>query len=379
MPTTILGLDIGGANLKAATADKRAVSTPFPLWKQPDRLADALATLTAHFPDAEEFAVTMTGELCDCFATKREGVHAIIAAVRRVSDGRRIHVWSTDGAFLDSEEAKLHHAKVAASNWHALATLAGRYAPHGRAILIDIGSTTTDIIPILDGKPVPVGKTDEERLQSSELLYTGVRRTPLCAILGFNGAAELFATTLDVYLTLGMIAEDASDCDTADGRPATRAHARARLCRMYCGDVETIPEARTDLLAQWAQNEQSARIINCLTDVQLRLLSQPSHSDVGPFSVEGEQVRRRKNQKRINYVVISGIGEFLAQAVMSILRIHRNAISLGDRLDSEVSACAPAYAVAVLASQPLAPPGHALIDSPGDSLLQGLWPWSGRS
>src|SRR6476619_5705885 len=128
MATTILGLDIGGANLKAATPDKRAVSVPFPLWKQPDRLPAALAELVARFPDAEELAVTMTGELCDCYETKRDGVIAIIKAVRFASGGKRIRVWSTDGAFVDSEEAKRKHLKVASANWHALATFAGRIA-----------------------------------------------------------------------------------------------------------------------------------------------------------------------------------------------------------------------------------------------------------
>src|SRR5881392_4143690 len=112
MAQTILGLDIGGANLKAATPDKpgggargdpaggsphpRAVSVPFPLWKQPDKLPAALAELVKKFPDAEELAVTMTGELCDCFETKRDGVNAIIKAVRGASDGRTIRVWTTD-------------------------------------------------------------------------------------------------------------------------------------------------------------------------------------------------------------------------------------------------------------------------------------------
>src|SRR3954466_15088673 len=116
----ILGLDVGGANLKAATTDKRAVSGPLALWKQPDRLPAALAELVAKFPDAEELAVTMTGELCDCFETKRDGVHAIIKAVRFAREGRPIRVWCTDGAFLNSEEAKANHLKVAAANWHAL-------------------------------------------------------------------------------------------------------------------------------------------------------------------------------------------------------------------------------------------------------------------
>ena len=85
MAPTILGLDIGGANLKAATADKRAVSVPFPLWKQPEKLPAALGELVAQFGEVHEFAVTMTGELCDCFETKQQGVTAIVNAVLNVS------------------------------------------------------------------------------------------------------------------------------------------------------------------------------------------------------------------------------------------------------------------------------------------------------
>src|SRR5947208_16327656 len=146
MPPTVLGLDIGGANLEAATADKRAVSVPFALWKQPDRLPAVLAGLVGRFPDADELAVTMTGELCDCFETKRDGVNAILNAVLNVSRSRPVHVWSTDGVFVDTETARRNHLKVASANWHALATLAGRYAPEGVGLLLDVGSTAADII-----------------------------------------------------------------------------------------------------------------------------------------------------------------------------------------------------------------------------------------
>src|SRR5437868_1611557 len=129
----VLGLDIGGANLKAATADKRAASVPFALWKQPDRLPAVLAELVARFPDADELAVTMTGELCDCFETKRAGVNAILTAVLNVSRSRPIRVWTTDGAFVDTEEARRDHPKVASPRWHALATVAGQELPDGLA------------------------------------------------------------------------------------------------------------------------------------------------------------------------------------------------------------------------------------------------------
>ncbi|HEX4612381.1 MAG TPA: hydantoinase/oxoprolinase family protein [Urbifossiella sp.] len=357
---TVLGLDIGGANLKAATTDRRAVSAPFALWQQPDKLPAALAELVGQFPDAGELAVTMTGELCDCFETKREGVNAIITAVLNVSRSRPVRVWSTDGAFLNSEEARCHYLKVAAANWHALATLAGQYAPDGPALLVDVGSTTTDIIPLRDGKPATAGTTDPARLANRELVYTGVRRTPLCALLGATGAAEFFATTLDVYLSLGLIPEDPADTDTADRRPATRPYAQARLARMLCGDADTIPPDEVTELAERVRETQIdwiasgvRRAVDRLTDVRVRERMRP---------------------------IVSGSGEFLARAVIDHCAsdLTDNALSLNEVLGPAVSACAPAYAVAVLADEVNRRRGGRADDPRvGVRTTRGLWPWSG--
>ncbi len=327
MPPVVLGLDIGGANLKAATADKRAASIPFALWREPDRLPAELAGLVARFPDADEFAVTMTGELCDCFETKRQGVNAILTAVQNVSRSHPIRVWSTDGRFLNVEEARRDYLKVAAANWHALATFAGGYVPEGKALLIDVGSTTTDVIRIDDGDPASDGKTDWERLSKLELIYTGVRRTPICALLSgtYEVAAELFATTLDAYLLLDYIPENSSDTDTADGRPATKEYAHARMSRMLGGDPELISTDSTMQLAKRVYETQRAQIT--------RVLSIWSHG---------------------REAIITGSGAFLAeQAARSCERGRRfkGIFSLSDRLGSAVSACAPAYALAVLATE----------------------------
>ncbi|MCE9561119.1 MAG: H4MPT-linked C1 transfer pathway protein [Planctomycetes bacterium] len=335
----VLGLDIGGANLKAATHDKRAVSVPFPLWKQPDKLPSALAELVAKFPEVEELAVTMTGELCDCFETKRDGVNAIIAAVRFASGGRRIRVWSTDGVFLTTEEAKRNHLKVAAANWHALATLAGQYVPHGSAVLLDVGSTTTDAIPIMDGFPIPSGRTDPERLSHSELIYTGVRRTPLGAIVRSGFATELFATTHDVYLHLRLIPEDAADLDTADGRPATRVAAFDRLCRMFCGDRETISVAQVDALAERVMDHQLNLIEGALVRAR------------GKIEINLESRGLERTERNPPTVIVAGSGEFLAARVASDDGNCHEVLSLTARLGANVSACAPAYAVAVLATE----------------------------
>ncbi|MBA4063773.1 MAG: H4MPT-linked C1 transfer pathway protein [Isosphaera sp.] len=339
---TVLGLDIGGANLKAATRDKRAASVPFALWKQPDKLPAALADLVAKFPDAEELAVTMTGELCDCFETKRDGVAAILAAVRFASGGRRIRVWSTDGVFVTADEAKADHLKVAAANWHALATFAGQYTFNRPGILIDTGSTTTDVIPLLHGKPMARGRTDRERLRSGELVYTGVRRTPVAAVLGSTVAAEYFATTHDAYLLLGKVAEDPADRDTADGRPATLPFAHARLARMIGGDAETVTR------------EEAAGLAEEVMDKQIRLIEYGIAQAGGTL----RSILRASELPAGVRFVVSGSGEFVLRELFARgLKLDRDVVGLGqvrsltDQLGPAVSACAPAYAVAVLAAE----------------------------
>jgi len=320
-----LGLDIGGANLKAATADGRAVSVPFALWKEPDKLPSALAELAAQFPETTEFAVTMTGELCDCFETKSDGVRTIVAAVTAVAGNRAVRIWSTVGEFVSPEEAIANHMAVAAANWHALATFVGRYNPHGTSLLVDIGSTTTDIIPIVNGRVSSIGKTDPERLQSGELVYMGVKRTPVCAMLAPGiGAAEFFATMQDVYVLLGNLPEYADDRDTADGRPVTKQHAHARLSRMLCGDPVITSQADTYRLA--VELAQRQRMI-----VADRIMAA---NDLG------------------NMAITSGSGEFLARdALRECQHLFTQMLSLTEKLGPAIAACAPAYAVAVLAAE----------------------------
>ncbi|HZT83483.1 MAG TPA: hydantoinase/oxoprolinase family protein [Gemmataceae bacterium] len=332
MATSVLGLDVGGANLKAAHGGTARVR-PFALWKNPAGLADALRGLLRDLPAFDRLAVTMTGELCDCFESKRQGVHAILDAVAAVAGGAAVRVWRNDGRFVDLATAHNAPLQAASANWLALATFAGRHAPAGPAVLLDIGSTTTDVVPLRDGRPVPKGRTDPERLDCSELVYTGARRTPLCALLGVEAAAEFFATTLDAYLLLGLLPEDAADRDTADGRPATRAAAHARLARMLCADVETSTAGRREELA-------------------LRVLQKQVHQ-IG-FAVE--RVVKRLPGPAFT-LITAGSGEFLVGPMLRQQRFlgHElrpgKIVSLGEILGPAVSAAACAHAVGVLAAE----------------------------
>jgi (4-(4-[2-(gamma-L-glutamylamino)ethyl]phenoxymethyl)furan-2-yl)methanamine synthase len=327
-----LGLDVGGANLKAADCDGAARLQPFELWKNPAGLKDALRSLLGCMPAFDRLAVTMTGELCDCFPTRREGVLAILDAVEAAAEGRPVRVWLADGRLGKLARARHNPLRAAAVNWLALATFAGRCAPQGPAMLIDVGSTTTDLAPLQDGRPLPFGRTDAERLESGALMYAGVRRTPLCAYFGTSRAAELFATTLDAYLLLDRIPEDPADRRTADGRPATRAAAHARLARMLCADAETCTLARAMELAQEVLFKQVVQLTLAINELAKKMPSPP----------------RR--------LILAGSGEFLTRVAIQQTALPLDfppgeLVSLAGNLTPEVSQAACAYALAVLATE----------------------------
>jgi probable H4MPT-linked C1 transfer pathway protein len=245
---TRAAIDIGGANLKAAREDGSAFSIPFALWKEPVRLTEHVGACLDRLGNIDSLAVTMTGELCDCFATKSEGVRHILEAVENSIASRttaaEVLVWTTSGELIAVDAARERPLSVAAANWLALVTWVAREYRDEQGIVVDVGSTTTDIIAFRGGDALPFGLDDTSRLASGELVYAGCRRTPVCAVVDTvkrRGArqmvaAELFATMLDVYVTLGVTPEDDDDRDTADGRPVTRGAASARLARMICVD-----------------------------------------------------------------------------------------------------------------------------------------------
>ncbi len=388
----VLGLDIGGANLKLADSQGHCVSQAFAIWKTPDRLAAALrsleASLIANSKRAAKWegeapaelwslcdsarligsagaspsqgpqsinehreslevesltssaaillAVTMTAELADCFETKAEGVRRILTSVQDVAGSRPVLVWMTDGSFAAPELAITQPLLAAASNWQALATWAARWVDGAPALLIDIGTTTTDLIPIDSGLPSTIGYTDATRLMAGELVYTGIRRTPLCAVapaVPFQGtscplAAEWFATTLDVHLLLGNLAEDPTDIDTANGRPATISAAHDRLARQLCCDrLELTADEAIQIAADLASRQRNQ--ITAALDLVLR------------------------NREPRQAVIISGSGSFLARQIIAVRPQLKSArvVDLNETLSPELATAACAYAVAVLAKE----------------------------
>ena len=295
-----LAVDIGGANTKAAWFDGELVRTltrPFEVWRDREALAGVLREVGAGPADA--VAITMTAELSDAFRTKREGVAFVLDAAEEALGDRPLSVLTTAGELVTVEEARARPWDVAAANWVATAlAVAGE---HPDALLIDVGSTTTDVVPIAGGRVAATGYDDLERLLAGELVYTGVLRTNLAAIaprVPVRGgwcpvASEYFAISGDVHLVLGELTNEAYDCPTPDGRPATAAFARERIARVVCSDVEQLDAGEVDAIAACLRDEQMRQIEDAARRVGRALTPEAPVVVAGSGAFLGREVASR--------------------------------------------------------------------------------------
>lgn len=336
--TATFGWDLGGANLKLAEVeDGRVIAVtqiPCPLLAETgkfDRAVDeALAVCT---PDARH-AVTMTGELSDVFATRAEGVAYLVAMMAKAT-GAETQFYSLRDGLINAEDAAEHWQDVASANWHASATLAASLC--GDGLLVDVGTTTTDLIPLKGGKAAAIGLTDGDRLTEGELIYGGVVRTPVMAIARqapFKGrmqgmAAERFATMADVYRLTGALPDDADPYPAADQRGKTLDESAARLARMLGRDVEEAEPIAWQALAHYVARRQLDQIE---ADAKILFEREDLASDAP--------------------VIGAGCGRFLAEQLAKRLgRPYRDFAEIVDcppEAASAVAACAPAASIGLL-------------------------------
>src|SRR5215204_3734267 len=297
-----LAMDIGGANTKAAWLhgdSLRTVSRPFEVWRDREALAAVLREVAAEAGEADAVAITMTAELSDAFRTKREGVAFVLAAAEDALGGRPLSVLTTAGELVTVEAARARPWDVAAANW--VATARAVADAHPDALLIDVGSTTADLVPIAAGRVAATGRNDLERLLAGELVYSGVLRTNLAAIaprVPVHGdrcpvSSECFAISADVHLVLGHLAPEAYDCPTPDGRPATLAFARERIARLVCADVEQLDEGEVDSIAAFLHGEQLRRLEDAARRVQRPLPPDAPVVAVGSGAFLGREIATR--------------------------------------------------------------------------------------
>ena len=281
---SVTGWDIGGANVKAARLDLqgkgparlRTASRPFEIWRDCQGLDQVLAEMGAglDLASTQALGLTMTAELADVFRTKAQGVEFVCRAVARVFPGLRVLVLDLSSrAWSPLETALVRPLDFAANNWLASALyLASQYQD---AVLLDVGSTTTDIIPIRAGRVAARGLTDTERLINGELVYTGVLRANPNTVartvpvkgLACRVADEVFARMADVHLLLGHITPGEYSCPTADGRGKTAEEAAERLARVVCADSQSLTPGQIMGLARYLFDGQLDQIAQGLHQV----------------------------------------------------------------------------------------------------------------
>ena len=340
--TTIVGWDIGGVNVKAAwlvwergaVKTMRVSSCPFEIWRAKDSLPEALQTVLAQVSDElpRVMAVTMTAELSDVFVTKREGVLYVADTLLATFPHCAAYALDLSGRFAALAEVRTRPLDFAAANWLATALFIARSYPN--CLLIDVGSTTTDIIPIVDGQVACRGRTDMDRLMSGELVYTGAVRTHLASIVHavpVRGrlcpvSSEYFAVSGDVHLILGQLRAEDYAFPTPDGRPPTIESARQRLARLVCADAEMLGAAEIDELARSIYQQQLAQISAAML-----------------------QVRSRFADRADWPVVAMGSGAFMA--VEAGRRLGLTVLDQAAQWGREASAVAPCVAVAQLLAE----------------------------
>ena len=341
--TRVAGWDIGGAHLKVACLEYETVvhaaQLPCALWRGLDELRRALSEARDGLGRIDRHAITMTGELADLFPDRASGVAAILDMAGEFLPMSALAAYTNNGEFVSAQHAKAAPDLVASANWHATSRYLANCLHNG--LLVDIGSTTTDIVPFTQARVAARGATDVERLATGELVYTGIVRTPLAAIaqeVPFGGRmvgvmAEFFATAADAHRLAGTLPEGADLHATADNRGKTLPESRGRLARMIGMDASAAPETAWRRLAESFIHRQTASI-ELAVDRVLSASNLPGDAPVigaGTGRFLGEELARRFRRP------YRAFGETVAAA--------------SPGLSSLASDVAPAIAVALLLPQ----------------------------
>ncbi|NYB52237.1 MAG: H4MPT-linked C1 transfer pathway protein [Methanobacteriaceae archaeon] len=277
----IAGFDIGGANTDLAVVEfneKREIldiRTDFsylPMWIKKDELPTTLIELLGQdLKEIDAVGVSMTAELADSYQNKSQGVLDIAG---RVMETFHCPVGFVGlNGMLSYDEVQKNPLDLAAANWIATAPLAAYMAPD--CVLIDTGSTTTDIIPIKNGRECARGRSDLERLATGELVYTGTLRTNVATIVDkvplkdqwVRVASELFAVTADVHMALGNITMKDYTSETPDGCGTQVEDCLLRLSRVVCGDLQLLNVEEVLEIAQYIYKRQVAQVAEALKEV----------------------------------------------------------------------------------------------------------------
>jgi hypothetical protein len=283
---SITGWDIGGANIKAARINYNAAegkiksikssSRFFPMWNKEKDPLPVLEEINLELGKSSIYGVTMTAELADRFESKIEGINYIINLFEKNYNDKEIYYYNNNGAAAEKENI-IDLAKIAAANWAVSALFAAQFFDD--FILFDIGSTSTDIIPVISKKIAAEGFTDLERLHSGELIYLGYLRSSLSYLvkkIPYQGKMidvinEYFANTADLHLLKGIINKNEYTIPTPNSGDKSKKAAAARIARLISLDLNLSNLKEIELAADYIYQKEIEVIYEKLLQVYSRI------------------------------------------------------------------------------------------------------------
>jgi (4-(4-[2-(gamma-L-glutamylamino)ethyl]phenoxymethyl)furan-2-yl)methanamine synthase len=334
----IAGFDVGGAHLKVTRAENgrivQAATIAMPLWLGLDKLTSALREASAVYAGADIHAFTMTGELADIFPSRDAGIATLLQLISQHFTSGDNLIYAGRSGFVGAGQAARLRGDIASANWHATASLVAQLV--GDALFVDMGSTTTDIIPVRDGTVAGEGYTDAERLMTGELVYTGFTRTFLFGVASSAPVRgrmtplmnEYFASIADAHRVMGVLDEKDDKHASADGMEKTPEASMARLARIVGRDATDLSPAEWLDVARW------------FSEQQLRTVHDAAFRVAGGLAEDAP-------------IVAAGAGRWqirrLAERMKRRLIDFADIIPADDAARNEASSAAPAAAVALLA------------------------------
>jgi probable H4MPT-linked C1 transfer pathway protein len=363
----LIGWDVGGAHVKASLllrepagfALRDVAQWPCPLWQGLEPLRRVLEAAHARWPQAAgaAHAVTMTGEMVDHFANREAGVATIAATLDAAFDGP-VALFAAaghaagaapPGAFdwCPAADAAARWTRIASANWLATAALAAEVA--GDALLVDIGSTTSDLIALRAGRVAAHAGDDAGRLASGELAYHGVVRTPLCALgprIAFRGEPvnlmnEWFATSADVYRLTGELDPAHDQHPPADGAGKDAAATRQRLARMIGRDARDASDADW---AEFAAALRTAQLAELRHNAR-RVIERAALPDAAPLVAAG-----------CGDFLVRRLADSLGRPCVDFAELALAGAAAEPTLERWTQVAAPSVAVALLRARAFAAP-----------------------
>jgi probable H4MPT-linked C1 transfer pathway protein len=180
----LLGVDIGQMNIKITSLEMvecpriRSVSFPF------SEIGEMVEKLVFFVPHPDLVIITQT--MCasrNFFSSLKEGTHYIVDLTERLF-GEKVRYPALSYKLYMPEEAKKHYLDVACRNWIATCYLTSYLNLFEDGLVVDCGTSSTDIVPVLNSAPVTIDNNDQgyTRLKTGELFWSGLYFTRVQSI-----------------------------------------------------------------------------------------------------------------------------------------------------------------------------------------------------